>query len=258
MPPVITLLTDFGQRDSYVAEIKGAALSVASAATLVDVSHDVPLGSVVAAQYLLARTWHRYPPATVHVAVVDPGVGTARRAIAASAKGHYFVAPDNGLLTPVLEGAAVVELPVPEDASATFHGRDVFAPAAARLALGQELSRLGPPVTDPVLVPLPRPREEQGAVVGQVVYIDGFGTLITNVPGAALAGAGLVIVGGEFAAPVGRTFADVDLGALVAFVGSGGTVEVAARERSAAQALGVGVGAEVRLGATDRRGEVES
>lgn len=256
MPQLITLLTDFGQSDSYVAEVKGAVLSAAPGATLIDISHDVPLGSVVAAQYLLSRTWHRYPPGTVHLAVVDPGVGTARRALAASAQGHHFVAPDNGLLTPVFDAATVVELTVPDDASATFHGRDVFAPAAARLALGEDVSSLGPPVTDPIHSPLPALREERGGVVGEVVYIDRFGTLITNIPATAIEGAGLVTIGGEFSAPVGRTFSDVELGALVAFGGSGGTLEIAARERSAAQALGVGVGAEVRVGATEMRGEV--
>jgi S-adenosylmethionine hydrolase len=258
MPQLITLLTDFGQSDSYVAEVKGVILSAAPAATLIDISHDVPLGSVVAGQYLLARTWHRYPPGTVHLAVVDPGVGTARRALAAGAEGHYFVAPDNGLLTPVLDAATVVQLSVPEEASATFHGRDVFAPAAARLVQGEALGAMGPAVSDPISSPLPTPREEQGRMVGEVVYVDRFGTLITNIPAAAIEGGGLVTIGGEFTAPVGRTFRDVELGALVAFGGSGGTVEIAARERSAAQALGVGVGAEVRLGATEARGEVGS
>jgi S-adenosylmethionine hydrolase len=256
MPQLITLLTDFGQSDSYVAEVKGALLSAAPGATLIDISHDVPLGSVVAAQYLLSRTWHRYPLGTVHLAVVDPGVGTARRALGASAQDHYFVAPDNGLLTPVFDAASVVELAIPDDASATFHGRDVFAPAAARLVLGEKLSNLGPPVTDPIHARLPVCNEEPGGIVGEVVYIDRFGTLITNIPAAAIEGAGLVTIGGEFTAPVGRTFRDVELGALVAFGGSGGTVEIAARERSAAQALGVGVGAEVRVGATEARGEV--
>ncbi|UCF40885.1 MAG: SAM-dependent chlorinase/fluorinase [Gemmatimonadota bacterium] len=256
MPQLITLLTDFGQSDSYVAEVKGVLLSAAPGATLIDISHEVPLGMVVAGQYLLSRAWHRYPTGTVHLVVVDPGVGTPRRALAASAGGHYFVAPDNGLLTPVLDAATVVQLAIPDGASATFHGRDVFAPAAARLALGEALEGLGPAVADPVRSPLPAPREERGCVVGEVIYIDRFGTLITNVPAAAIEGAGQVTIGGEFSAGVGRTFRDVELGSLVAFGGSGGTVEIAARERSAAQALGVGVGAEVRVGATDTRGEV--
>ncbi|NIQ58366.1 MAG: hypothetical protein GWN71_35030, partial [Gammaproteobacteria bacterium] len=113
---------------------------------------------------------------SVHLAVVDPGVGTARRALAAERDGHRFVGPDNGLLTPVLDGARVVELAVPADASPTFHGRDVFAPAAARLACGTALEQLGPPVADPRRAPLPAPRREaDGRVIGEVLYIDHYG-----------------------------------------------------------------------------------
>ncbi|KPJ99171.1 MAG: hypothetical protein AMS20_15875, partial [Gemmatimonas sp. SG8_28] len=117
MAPIITLLTDFGLQDSYVAEMKGTILGAVPDVTLVDVTHAVPPGDVLTGQYLLARTWRRFPPGTVHLVVVDPGVGTARRAVAVEHGGHAFVGPDNGLLTPVLDGATIVRLPVPEDAS---------------------------------------------------------------------------------------------------------------------------------------------
>jgi len=245
--PVVTLLTDFGSNDSYVAEMKAVLLSAVPACTVVDISHEVPPGDRRAARYLLGRTWHRFPAGTVHVAVVDPEVGTARRALAAQAHGHCFVAPDNGLLSPILDGATVVELAIPPDASTTFHGRDVFAPAAARLVMGEALSDLGPVAADAVFTPLPAPQQDAGGVRGEVVYIDRFGTLISNIPGAAFARSTGVVVGGEFTALPGRTFRDVEQGALVAFVGSGGTVEIAARDRSAAQATGVGLGGEVRV-----------
>lgn len=244
---VITLLTDFGSSDSYVAEMKAALVSTAPGSILVDVTHDVPPGDRRAARYLLGRTWHRFPKGTVHVAVVDPEVGTARRALAAQAQGHSFIAPDNGLLSPILEGADVVELAVPPDASMTFHGRDVFAPAAAQLARGEGLSALGPRVDDAVFTPTQIPQQDAGGVRGEVVYIDRFGTLISNIPGSAFQRATGVVVGGEFTALPGRTFRDVEQGALVAFVGSGGTVEIAARDRSATQATGVGMGGEVRV-----------
>ncbi len=251
--PLITLLTDFGSSDSYVAEMKAVLLSSVPGSVIVDISHEVPPGDRRSARYLLARSWHRFPAGTVHVAVVDPEVGTARRALAVQVKGHSFIAPDNGILSPILEGATVVELAVPEDASATFHGRDVFAPAAARLAMGEALADLGPPVGDPILVPLPIPRQDGAGVRGEVVYVDRFGTLISNIPGSAFEGVTGVVIGGEFTALAGRTFRDVPRGALVAFVGSGGTVEIAARDRSAAQATGVGMGGEVRvLGASLR------
>jgi len=245
--PVITLLTDFGSGDSYVAEVKAVLITAVPDCTIVDVSHEVAPGSRRAAQYLLARTWHRFPVGTVHLAVVDPGVGTIRRALAVQTRGHSFVAPDNGLLSPVLEGAATVELPVPPEASATFHGRDVFAPAAARLANGEPLSALGSVAHDPLLSPLPLPRPGPSGVRGEVLYIDRFGTLVTNVPGIGFERATGVVIGGEFTAHLGRTFRDVEQGALVAFVGSGGTVEIAARDRSAAQVTGVGIGGEVRV-----------
>ncbi|MBE0593421.1 MAG: SAM-dependent chlorinase/fluorinase [Gemmatimonadales bacterium] len=246
MMPIITLLTDFGLQDSYVAEMKGAILDAVPDVTLVDVTHSVPPGDILTGQYLLARTWRRFPAGTAHLVVIDPGVGTERRAIAVAHAGHAFVGPDNGVLTPVLEGAAVVQLPIPADASPTFHGRDVFAPAAARLAAGERVSALGTPVPDPVQRAVPVAVRRGDEVVGCVIYVDGFGTLVTNLSAELTGGVREVTVFGEAPIAVGRTFADVPSGGLVAFVGSGGTVEIAARDRSAALVLGVGVGAEVR------------
>ena len=251
MPPVVTLLTDFGTSDSYVAEMKAVLLGIVPHATLVDVTHDVAPGDVRAAMYLLNRSWRRFPPRTVHLAVVDPGVGTARRALAATAEDHAFVAPDNGLLTPVLDGARIVEVRVPASAAATFHGRDVFAPAAARLANGEPLDGIGRLVIDPLRLHLPTPRRDGESLVGEVVYVDRFGTLVTNVPAAGLPSVESVLVAGH-AAAWGRTFGDVPPGALVAYAGSGGTVEVAVRDGSAGDTLDIGVGGEVRLTTASR------
>lgn len=247
MSRIITLLTDFGLRDSYVAELKGVLLSAAPDAALVDVTHEVSPGSVMSGQFLLARTWWRFPAGTVHLCIVDPGVGSSRRAIAAGSADHLFVGPDNGLFTPVLAGATVVTLPVPDHASPTFHGRDVFAPAAARLANGAAIGTLGEPVSDPVIMEPSAPTKDGTFMVGKVVHVDRFGTLITDVPAALLRGVSVVLVGGEVPVPIGRTYADVNSGDLIALVGSGETLEIAARDRSAAQAIGVGVGAEVRF-----------
>ncbi len=245
--PVVTLLTDFGLRDSYVAEMKAVILTHAPHVTVVDLTHGVPPGDIAAARYLLHRSWGRFPSGTVHVVVVDPGVGSPRRALAVSAGGHSFVGPDNGVLESVLDDAVVVSLPVGSEAAPTFHGRDVFAPAAARLALGTPIGQLGTTVSDPVRLPFPVPERRGETVVGQVVYVDRFGTLVTNIPGVGLAPGATVVVGGEHAAMVQRTFADVEPGILVAFVGSGGTLEIAVRDRSAAQSTGTGVGGEVRV-----------
>src|SRR5438876_1636068 len=247
MAPLITLLTDFGTSDSYVAEVKAVLLSRALGAALVDVTHQIPPGDVRAGQYVLARVWHRFPEGTVHLVVVDPGVGTARRALAAGAAGHFFVAPDNGLLSPLPPAAHFVSLPIPAGAAATFHGRDVFAPAAGQLAIGASLSHLGHPITDPVRTPLPAPRRDGAALVGEVLYQDCFGTLVSNIPGALVKPGARISVAGTEIGPLARTFGDVARGQLVAFVGSGGTVEIAVRDGSAARLLGAGVGAEVKV-----------
>src|SRR5213596_1046638 len=149
MPPIITLLSDFGSADSYVGEVKGVLLSHVHGAALLDITHQVPPGDLRAGQYILGRVWHRFPQGTVHLAVVDPGVGTARRALAAGAGGHFFVAPDNGLLSCLPADAHFVSLPIPPSAAPTFHARDVFAPAAAQLAIGASLTQLGHAITDP-------------------------------------------------------------------------------------------------------------
>ncbi len=245
----ITLLTDFGISDSYVAEMKGALLSGAPAATLVDVSHAISPGDVRAAAYLLGRIWHRFPPGTIHLAVVDPGVGTERAALALAAHGRFFVGPDNGLFTHVLRDAEVqvVVLPTPDGASSTFHGRDVFAPAAAALAAGAALAQLGEPFTGiPQRLVYDEPHYEGKSVVGQVVYVDRFGTLVTNLTTELVPPYAVVEIEGLEVGPLRRTFGDVTTGGLVAYLGSGGEIEIAVRDGSAARRLGMGVGGRIR------------
>jgi S-adenosylmethionine hydrolase len=243
---VITLLTDFGTADSYVGEVKAALLSQPHDAMLIDITHQVPPGDVRAGQYLFSRAWHRFPGGTVHLVVVDPGVGTSRRALAAEAAGHYFVAPDNGLLSSLPVTARFVELPIPPAASPTFHARDVFAPAAAQLAIGTALTHLGRLVTDAYVAPLPTPRLDGLTVVGEVIYVDRFGSLVSNVAGDQVESGVRVRVAGTEVGPLRRTYGDVEPGQLLAYVGSDGSLEIAVRGGSAARLLGVGVGAEVR------------
>lgn len=245
---IITLLTDFGTADSYVAEMKAVLLSEVPGIVLIDVTHDIPSGNVLAAQYVLSRVWRRFPLGTVHLAVVDPGVGTVRRALAGEIAGHQFVAPDNGLLSGLPATTRFVALPIPALASPTFHGRDVFAPIAALLATGGSLESLGAPITDPVRSPLPVPHGEPDRVTGEVIYVDHFGNLISNVAGVG-APAGSVTVAGVDVGPLRRSFGEVATGELIAYVGSAGTVEIAQRDGSAASRLGAGVGADVRVGA---------
>ena len=262
--PRITLLTDFGTADGYVAAMKGVIAARAPDVAVDDASHEIPPGDVAAAAWALSRYWHLYPEGTVHLVVVDPGVGSARRPLAAEARGRFFVAPDNGVLTRVLaeaEDARVVAIEAKEHfrtpVSATFHGRDVFAPVAAALAVraatahpdgyGAILDALGPVVTDPVRLPLPAPQRLPGRLLGEVVHVDRFGNLVTNVPGDWVPTGATVRVGDGPAMRVLRTYADVSPGELLALVGSADLLEVSVRDGSAAAALGAGRGSEVEV-----------
>ena len=236
MRPVITLLTDFGTADGYVGEIKGVLFARVAGASVVDVTHDIPPQDVEAGRLTLARVWRRFPPGTVHLAIVDPGVGGDRRALAVESDERALVGPDNGVLSPALlvAGARAVALPIPPSASATFHGRDVFAPAAAELALGRPLEALGTPVHDPVIRRTPEPhRLPNGGIQGQVISVDRFGNLVTNLVGIR---SGVVEVSG-MTLPLRRTYADVARGSLVALIGSSGLIEIALRDGSAADKL---------------------
>ncbi len=246
---IITLLTDFGTADPYAGELRGVLLSKAPSATLVDLTHEVPPGNIPTAAYILARSWGHYPPGTVHLVVVDPGVGTRRRALAFHLGEHFFVGPDNGVFTtlPELDHAHVVELPTKEHAAPTFHGRDVFAPAAAALAMGKDLTSLGAAAAGPILrFQEAEVRREEQRVIGVVVYVDHFGNLVTNLAAAEVDGCNGLEVSGESIGPIRSTFGDVGPGGMVAYIGSGGTVEVAVREGSAARRLDAGVGSRIR------------
>ena len=241
MPALVTLLTDFGTADGYVAELKGVLLSSAPGIQVVDLSHDVE-----AARLAVARYWRRFPPGTIHLVVVDPGVGSAREAIAVSSDGRFLVGPDNGVLSPalLLSGAQVVSLPVPADAAPMFHGRDVFAPAVAALARGAPIESLGHPHDGPVVRRTPEVVcEPDGWLRGEVIVIDRFGNAVTNL---------LAVHGGEVhiglrSIPVRRTYADVATGEAVALVGSSGLVEIAVRDGSAAEQLRITRGTPVRV-----------
>lgn len=244
---VVTLLTDFGTADTYVAEMKAVLLQHPDPIAVVDVTHAIPLGDIEVGRYLLHRIWRRFPAGTIHLVVVDPGVGGSRRAVAVESAGRFAVGPDNGVLTPALDDASVVELAVPLDAAPTFHGRDVFAPAVLRLLAGDAVTSLGAPVSDPIRLSWPEPVQEDDVWLGEVVYVDHFGTLVTNLRATALPGDVLVEVSGHDVGPLRRTFADVSVGTALALVGSGGMVEIAVRDGSAAERFSLGIGSRVRV-----------
>jgi S-adenosyl-L-methionine hydrolase (adenosine-forming) len=252
-PARITLLTDFGTRDGWIGVMKGVMAAIAPGVPLDDVSHDLPPGAVDAAARALGRYWNRYPPGTVHLAVVDPGVGTARRALAVEAAGRFLVAPDNGIATPLLGAgpwkAVSLENPafLGSERSSTFHGRDLFAPAAGHLAVGVRTEEMGPPVTDPVRLPSDAPPVEGGRLQGVVVAVDRFGNLMTNLPGERIPAGEVVRVAGR-TVPLVATYGSVGPGTLLALVNSDGMLEIAVRGGSAADSLPAGAGTVVWVG----------
>jgi S-adenosylmethionine hydrolase len=250
--PVVTFLSDFGTEDGFVAAMKGVVLAIAPDARLVDIAHDVAPGDVEAGAWVLSQYWNLFPAGTVHVAVIDPGVGGARRAIAVAADERFVVVPDNGLVTYVVRAAAewtCVELAEPRymrpAPSATFHGRDIFAPVAAHLACGVDCQRLGPVLHEPLLLDIQPPMRSAAEIRGRIAHVDRFGNLITDIPADWVDETWRFAVKGQAVGGLQHTYSDVDRGELVALIGSMGTLEIAAREASAVERLGVARGDSV-------------
>lgn len=256
MSPVITLTTDFGHRGPFVGVMKGAILTRLPTARIVDLTHEIPAHWPVEAGFWLARSYRHFPAGTVHVAVVDPGVGTGRTIVAGERDGHVFLAPDNGLLEPVLGQRPLhchrlteafrlkQDWPV---ASSTFHGRDIFAPLAADLAAGRlKIGDIGPAVDELIPSLQEEPQADPHETRGTVIAIDTFGNLITNIDGALIAGYRRpeVLAAGR-RLMLKRTYGDVRPGEFLALVNSFGVLEIARSEGNAAEVLGLGRGAPV-------------
>ncbi len=256
---LMTLTTDFGMQDGNVAAMKGVVLGLNPDATIIDLSHDIPAQDIADAAYVLRRAYAYFPPGTIHVVVVDPGVGTDRRAIAVHSDSALFVAPDNGVLTYVLQDLElagqqlrIVHLTNADywltEVSDVFHGRDIFAPVAAHLSLGVPIDRLGPPITDPVTLPPPRFRCEPGHIAGQIVHVDRFGNLLTNIPGSALTNLGRPIatrIGTVEIVALSKTFGHGRPGEPIAYVDSSGHLAIAVVNGSAQAELQCSVGQPV-------------
>ena len=270
----IAMLTDFGTRDGYVGTVKGVLRARYPAAALIDISHDIAPQDVAGAATALARCYRYFPVATVFLVVVDPGVGTARRALAVAAGGYRFVAPDNGVLTAVFRsetGWRAVALTDRqywrEMHSDTFHGRDIFAPVAAHWANGVDMMAFGDEITDPLLLSMTTAiwDAETGRFRGEVRDVDRFGNLLTNIGPFVRVGDALewqndtddqmtlqaerahVQVVGQELCGIQRTYGEVMRGEMLALIDSGGYLEIAIREGDAAAALGLGRGAAVAL-----------
>ena len=256
----ITLLSDFGLASGYPAAMRGVVLSICPTAQIVDISHDVERHHVRAGAFLLWMVAPYFPEKTVHCAVIDPGVGTARRPIVIESGGQFFVGPDNGLLVPAAErlGRCTVfhiqnERLFRAPVSRTFHGRDIFAPVAAHLANGLSLKELGPQITDYKKLSFGEGVRHGRVLEGEIIYIDTFGNLITNIPGELLLdlvpGSSLVVEVSRKAAAAryARTYGEVEQGELIVTVGSHGQVEIATNLGNAAGRLRAHMGETVLI-----------
>jgi S-adenosylmethionine hydrolase len=243
--PILTLTTDFGLSDHYVGSMKGVILGICPRAQLVDISHQVSRHAIAEGAFVVAQAYRSFPPGTVHVVVVDPGVGSQRRPILMEAAGQYFIAPDNGVLAMVfarekhkvrlISNARYFHRPV----SQTFHGRDIFAPVAAHVAAGVAPARIGKVVADYVRPPFERPRQTgERTWTGQILHIDHFGNVITNFHGDDFPALQQLAIGRAKARRLVHSYAEAPAGELVAIVGSSGYLEVSVNQGSAVEKTG--------------------
>jgi hypothetical protein len=264
--PILTLLTDFGTADGYAGALKGVILGLCPEAQIIDISHEIPPRDIAQAALVLQSVVEYFPPGCIHLVVVDPGVGSERRALAIQTRRAFFVGPDNGVFGLVLQQAQVRQPADPvklielnerafqlQAVSPTFHGRDIFAPAAAHLALGVPIERLGRPVGGFTQAPVCEPIQEGGRVLqGQVISVDRFGNCQCDITVDHLSALGCLVdleisVGDLCLGPVRRTYADVAPGAPLALIGSSGRLELALRNGSIGRTLGIQPGAKVRV-----------
>ncbi|MCC6350157.1 MAG: SAM-dependent chlorinase/fluorinase [Candidatus Eisenbacteria bacterium] len=259
--PLVTFTSDFGHEDWFVGVVHGVLGALAPEAIVVDLNHAISPGDIVRGAFILEAASGDFPAGTVHLAVVDPGVGTSRRALAVSARGQHFVGPDNGLLEWALAAPGAEAHTLLEErwfrrpVSRTFHGRDVFAPVAAHLALGAPLAGFGPRVTDPVRLRQPHPRRDGDAIEGRIVFIDRFGNALTDLTDQALRESFggppdqrlVVTLPGRVIRGLARSYGDAPVGTLLAIVGSSGRLEIAQVGGDAADRLGMGLDDPVRV-----------
>jgi len=248
---IITLTTDFGLSDPYVAMMKGVILSINPSARLVDVTHQLGTGSISQAALVIRETFPYFPQGTVHLAVVDPGVGSDRRLVALQAGAHSFVGPDNGLFWPVFrdfKGAAAVQLTQTRyflpSVTHTFHGREIFAPVAAHLSLGLPLESLGPAVRNLTKLTIPQPYVQGDVLCGQIIRVDNFGNLVTNISARELTDflesapprieAGKLVI-----RKLGRIYADCEEGEPLALINSSNLLEIAVNLGRASEYIGL-------------------
>lgn len=258
MPSLITLTTDFGLQDHYVGVLKAVLLSIAPDARLIDISHQIPPQDIMAGAWVVRNSAMLYPPESVHLVVVDPGVGTRRKPIAIRIEDQYFVGPDNGIFSLIADqyNYESVELTNSKywrsNPSNTFHGRDIFAPVAAHLANGVPFDKLGKPIEKLETYRWAVPISDKDGVQGWIVHIDHFGNLISNIPESMIREAGgqsnlKIYVGNTILSNIVTTFGDVPDGEPAAYIGSSGVLEIAINKGDAREMLGVEKGAQISI-----------
>ncbi len=258
--PIITLTTDFGLRDGFVGTLKGVILGIAPSAQIVDISHIIAPQNILEGAYALLRAFPFFPAGTVHVAVVDPGVGTKRRPLAARLGEHFFIGPDNGLFTPIQELTELHQLPIqfvhltnPDywlpAVSQTFHGRDIFAPVAAHLANGVELDKLGDPIKDPVRITVPHPQRTAKGWIAHITVVDVFGNLTIDLPASEVTDRDTISfsLSGHTVKGLVDSYGHRQPGELVALINSENYIELAIVNGSAAQTLNARVGDPIKV-----------
>ncbi|MBI2855155.1 MAG: SAM-dependent chlorinase/fluorinase [Chloroflexi bacterium] len=276
MSPIITLTTDFGIRDAYVGSMKGAILSVNRDVSLVDISHDIEPQNIGEAAFVVGSAWQYFPPGTIHIVVVDPGVGTSRQAVLVKAQGSYFVAPDNGVLTYVVKKAmeeahfvirgittataTSLDIGEPVEAvtltnkkfwrqhiSSTFHGRDIFGPVSAYLSLGTPMSDFGEAIKSLCILPISGSQSlPDGTVTGTIIHIDRFGNVVTNIMAGELPKGDIAVqIGKHTVSGLSPTYSQGD--GLLAALGSEGNLEIAYRSGSARDFINAKIGDEVKV-----------
>lgn len=249
--PVITVTTDFGMKDPYVGIMKGVILNINPGACIVDITHEIAPGNIIEGAHVLKDTYRFFPKGTIHIGVVDPGVGGNRRPIAIKTEDFFFVGPDNGLFWPIIEqdkNPFIIHLTNKRyflpNISSTFHGRDIFAPVAAHISRGVGLDNMGVPIKDPVSLELERPQFYEDRILGQVIRVDHFGNLITNISEQDIVKqfgnkrSLKVKIADIGISGISRAYSDVKPGKFLAIIGSSGFLEISANLARASDMVG--------------------
>ena len=244
MKRFITITSDFGLDDHYVGSMKGVILGINPDVVITDITHRIPRYDIFKAAFTLRSFYRNFPKETIHIAVVDPGVGSHRKPISVQTEHGIFVGPDNGIFSFIYGSCKelrIFEISNPKymmsDVSQTFHGRDIFAPAAAHISLGLDLRELGKEIEEPVLLEISKPSVNDKEILGEVIYVDSFGNLITNITADLIQGYSSILIDDFIIDSVANSYQDVEKGELLAIIGSSGFLEISVNQGSAANLI---------------------